>query len=237
MVSFNIQKVKDPLELSKLASKVISQQIDNILAKKDRFQIALSGGSTPRKTYSLLRDEILPWHRVDVFLGDERWVSHTNEASNALLLRETLLVSGPASSATFYPVPTVELQTPEDSAKEFSRGIRKVCKGDPPCFDLILLGLGDDGHTASLFPETESLNAKDDIATVSKGKGQHRITLTAEVLSASEKVIFLVSGKSKQLALKRLLEPNESYKRTPAKLVQPNSEILILADEVAASLI
>ena len=110
-------------------------------------------------------------------------------------------------------------------------------KTDSPCFDLILLGLGEDGHTASLFPGTQSLNVRNSLATVSKGKAIERITLTASVLSSASKVIFLVSGEGKQTALKRLLDPNESYERTPAKLVNPDSEIVLLVDKAAAALI
>ena len=102
---------------------------------------------------------------------------------------------------------------------------------------MILLGLGDDGHTASLFPWSNSLKAKDVYVTVGEGKGQARITLTPEVLCAASKVVFLVSGTSKQIALKRLLDPEESFERTPAKLVKTKCEILILADEDAAKLI
>jgi len=101
----------------------------------------------------------------------------------------------------------------------------------------MLLGLGDDGHTASLFPSTDSLYVFDRWTTVSRGKGQDRITLTAPVLSAANKVVFLVSGASKQIALKRLIDPHESSDRTPARLVQPAHEILVLADQLAASLI
>jgi len=153
------------------------------------------------------------------------------------MLKKTLLASGPGKGACFHPVPTTELNSPTESANYFSKLIDQVCPGTPPRFDLILLGLGEDGHTASLFPWSNSLSSRDIYATVGEGKGQARITLTAEVLSAACKVIFLVSGKSKQIALKRLLDPDESSDRTPAKLVKTSSEVLILSDEDAAKLI
>ena len=102
-------------------------------------------------------------------------------------------------------------------------------------FDVMLLGLGDDGHTASLFPGTEAPKVTDRWATVGRGKGLDRITLTAPVLSAARKVMFLVSGEAKQQALQRLINPDELSTRTPAKLVTPSEEVLVLADDAAAA--
>ncbi len=237
MATFDIQTVEDQEHLAFLAARLISDEIKLILNNKDIFHMALSGGSTPRKTYELLREEPLPWNRVGIILGDERWVSCDDDSSNALMLRQTLLVSGPGSQASFYPTPTVEFNTPQESANEFSKLIKKIFNNATPCFDLILLGLGEDGHTASLFPGTHSLHVRNSLATVSTGKAQERITLTAGVLSAASKVVFLVSGEGKQTALKRLLDPNESFERTPAKLVNPDSEIVLLVDKAAATLI
>ncbi len=237
MVAYTLHKARDKKELSQLTSQVIATEIITTLSTKERFLLSLSGGSTPSMAYSLLGQERLPWNRVDILLGDERWVSTSDELSNALMLRKTLLASGPGEKACFHTVPTIELDSPKESANYFSKLLLQVCTGSPPTFDLILLGLGDDGHTASLFPWSDSLKVKNVYATVGEGKGQARITLTHEVLSAASKVIFLVSGASKQIALKRLLDPKESYERTPAKLVNTKSEILILADEDAAKLI
>ncbi len=237
MVDYKLKIAQDEDALALLTTQVISQYINSSLSKRDRIQIALSGGSTPSKTYSLLREEQIPWQKVDVFLGDERWVSRLDESSNALMIRKTLLASGPGSKASFHATPTIECATPLDSAKQFSNLIENICTGSPPSFDLILLGLGEDGHTASLFPGTEALTIKNSLATVGVGKGQERITLTAEVINAAKKIIFLVSGKSKQIALKRLLDPNESFYRTPAKLIKPDSDVLILVDRDASALI
>jgi 6-phosphogluconolactonase len=99
---------------------------------------------------------------------------------------------------------------------------------------MMVLGLGDDGHTASLFPGTEAPEVRDRWTTIGRGKGLDRISLTAPVLSASRKVMFLVSGANKREALRRLLDPAESSQRTPAKLVQPEAEIIVLADEAAS---
>ncbi len=231
---YNLQVVSSSSDLAEQAAQNIVAQIDIALDQRERAQIALSGGKTPADAYILLGKKQLPWDRVDVFLGDERWVSPSDESSNALLIRQTLMSVYPGSEASFHQVPTVELSTPEDSAESFAEIIHKTCLGEPPVFDCMVLGLGDDGHTASLFPGTNSLEVTDQLTTVGYGKGMARISMTAPVLSAARKVIFLVSGGSKQVALKRLLDPYESPSRTPARLVRPVSEILVLADQEAA---
>ena len=203
--------------------------------QRDRAQIALSGGSTPAQAYSLLGKQHLPWDRVDVLLGDERWVAADDSSSNARMLRHTLFGDGlPGAQARFHPVPTVELASAEASAEAFADLVTRVCSGSPPVFDLMLLGLGDDGHTASLFPGTEAPQVQDRWTTIGRGKGLDRITLTAPVLSAARQVVFLVSGEGKRQALRRLLDPMESPERTPAKLVRPSAPILVLTDEAAS---
>ncbi len=231
MTKYVIEQAGNLNSLSRLAAQLIASHIDLALDQRDRCQIALSGGSTPSDTYRFLAQEHLPWDRVDVFLADERWVGINDDSSNARLIQETLLSSLPGSDAKFYPVQTTELPSPEASAADYEDLIRNTCLGEPPIFDLILLGIGADGHTASLFPGTNSLHVIDRSATVSTGKGLDRITLTAPVLSSARKVFFLVSGKGKQEALKRLLDDSESSERTPAKLVRPNSEVIVLVDE------
>jgi 6-phosphogluconolactonase len=170
---------------------------------------------------------------VDVLLGDERWVDSSDPASNARMLQETLLAQEPARSACFHPVPTLEA-SPEQSAERFAAELADLCPGSPPQLDLVLLGLGDDGHTASLFPGTAATAVTDRWVTVSEGKGLPRVTLTAPVLSAARQVIFLVSGSGKRQALQRLFDPAESPQRTPARLVQPGGEVFVLADAAAA---
>jgi 6-phosphogluconolactonase len=150
------------------------------------------------------------------------------------MLRETLLAEGgPGAQARFHPVPT-ELESPQASVDAFERYVRELCPGDPPVFDVMLLGLGDDGHTASLFPGTPATQERTSLVTIGAGKGMERISLTAPVLSAARQVIFLVSGAGKRQALQRLLDPAEQAERTPAKLVQPQAPVLVLADTEAA---
>ena len=233
---YKLVRASDPSDLARRAAETIASAIDLALDQRDRAQIALSGGSTPGRAYSLLAQQHLPWDRVDVLLGDERWVAADDESSNARMLRSTLLASGtPGAHARFHPVPTVECASPEASADAFAAQVVQLCPGTPPVFDLMLLGLGDDGHTASLFPGTEAPLVKDRWVTIGRGKGLDRISLTAPVLSAARQVVFLVSGESKREALRRLLDPSESPERTPARLVQPSSEIVVLTDDAASA--
>tara|TARA_X000000950_G_scaffold269171_1_gene347494 strand:- start:2499 stop:3236 length:738 start_codon:yes stop_codon:yes gene_type:complete len=235
MTIYRIERAGDSDSLARRASETIATQISQVLDQRDRCRIALSGGSTPAKAYALLGQEHLPWERVDVVLGDERWVAADDESSNARMLRNTLFDGGPGASASFHAVPTVELSDADASAAAFADLVSRICPGEPPVFDLMLLGLGDDGHTASLFPGTEAPGVTDRWATVGRGKGLDRITLTAPVLSAARQVIFLVGGSAKQEALRRLIDPLESAERTPARLVQPANDVLILADQDASA--
>lgn len=232
--TYKLEIAADASQLARHCAERIATLIDLALDERDRAHIALSGGTTPAAAYRLLNQEHLPWNRVDVVLGDERWVSASDPASNARMLRDTLMADGgPGAQARFHPVPT-ELETPAASVQAFERYVRELCPGDPPVFDVMLLGLGDDGHTASLFPGTPATQERTRLVTIGAGKGLERISLTAPVLSAARQVIFLLSGAAKRQALARLLDPSEQPERTPAKLVQPQAPVLVLADAEAA---
>lgn len=233
MSAYHLVVASSSDDLVRQCAQTLASAIDLALDQRDRAQIALAGGETPKATYSRLGQEHLPWERVDVLLGDERWVPATDPASNARMLRETLLAQPPARSARLHPVPTDQADA-ASGARAYGELLRQLCPGEPPRLDLVLLGLGDDGHTASLFPGTAALAARDTPVTVGEGKGLPRITLTAPVLSAARQVVFLVSGSGKRQALQRLLDPQESPERTPARLVQPATPVWIFADAAAA---
>jgi 6-phosphogluconolactonase len=234
MTTYHLHIAANAEELARQTAEHLASTIDLALAERDRAHIALAGGSTPRAAYLRLGAEHLPWDRVDVLLGDERWVSPDDPASNARLLQESLLSDGPGCQASFHPVPT-HLPTPEACAEAYADLLIQLCGAEPPKLDVVLLGLGEDGHTASLFPGTAAPLVRDRWVTTGEGKGLPRITLTAPALSAARTVIFLVSGAGKRQALERLLDPQESPERTPARLVSPLGEVLILADAAAAS--
>ena len=226
--NYSLHVFENKEELFLNLSQLIENEINSTLNFKERCQFCICGGSTPKGVYSLLSKKDLIWEKVDLFLGDERVVNPQSEDSNTLMIRNSLLKNF-GSNASFYEIFN-NVTLDEDIAKEkLIKELNKKCQGNPPSFDLTLLGLGDDGHTASLFPY-ESSNLSDDYVIYSFGKGLKRISLTPKILSLSNKVIFLVCGSSKQLALKRLLDSKESFERTPAKLIKPNSQILVFSD-------
>ena len=234
MIKYEIQVSEDKNSLAQAASDLIAQIIKSTLKIKSKAKIALCGGSTPKAAYSLLGKKNIDWMNVDLFLGDERWVDNKSLDSNCFLLNNSLFKEGnPSLEASFFAVSTVDLSSPDESANDYETILKNNLDGDPPKFDLILLGLGDDGHTASLFPGSDALFERDSLITVGEGKGHKRITFTSKLLSSADKVVFLISGSAKQTALKRLLDQSESWERTPAKLVAPHSEIIILADKDA----
>jgi 6-phosphogluconolactonase len=235
-VVYQLEISANQAQLAQRAADLLASQLVQVLAERQRALLALAGGTTPAAAYRLLGQHPLAWDRVDVLLGDERWVGPQDPSSNARMLHETLLAQGPAREARFHPVPT-ERATPLASAEAFGEILGQLAPGDPPVLDLILLGLGDDGHTASLFPGSAAAGVTDRSVAVGEGKGLERITLTAPVLSAARQVIILVSGAAKREALRRLLDRSESPLRTPAKLVQPSSPVLVLADAAAAGLV
>ena len=221
-------------ELARQTAQALASELDQVLAQRVRAQIALAGGETPKATYRLLGQQHLPWDRVDVLLGDERWVPSDDPSSNARMFRETLMARLPGSKACLHAVPT-QLASPEQGAAAYAELLQQLCGDFPPVLDVVLLGLGDDGHTASLFPGTAAPGVRDRSVTLGEGKGLPRVSLTAPTLSSARRVVFLVSGPGKVQALQRLLDPEESPLRTPAKLVQPASEVLIFADQAAAA--
>ena len=228
---YKLHIFKNKLELSSNVSKFIENQILKTIKIKNRFQFCVSGGSTPRSVYQLLSKRDLAWEKVDIFLGDERCVHPMSELSNSLMLKNSLLTNY-GSKAFFYEIFSDKEVDDNISKKLLISKLFEKCNNKSPTFDLTLLGLGDDGHTASLFPYQN--NNADEFVIFNEGKGVKRISLTPKLLSASQKIIFLVSGASKQLALKRLLDKNESKERTPSKLIKSRNQISIFCDEESA---
>lgn len=207
--------------------------------ERGRFLIALSGGSTPRPLYEALagRPDAVDWARTQVFFSDERFVPPDSPRSNFWMAKETLLSKVPIPERHVHPVDTVDIE-PERAASLYAQGIRRVAEtamGEIPVFDLILLGLGDDGHTASLFPGTEGLGVRDEIVAANyvPQQSEWRITFTYPLINAGESVMFAVRGAAKAPIVAGVLNGDAAY---PASGVHPASGKLIwLLDEAAAS--
>jgi 6-phosphogluconolactonase len=233
--------------LARLAARQFVQAARHAIEKRGRFTVALSGGSTPRSLFELLARrpyrEQIAWAKVHVFWGDERDVPSDHEDSNQRMAREVLLRHVPIPPGNIHVILTGQL-TADQAAARYAEDIRDFFQpkpGELPEFDMILLGLGEDGHTASLFPHTQALSAPGDRIFVANPVPQLktiRLTLTADVINNADNVVFLVSGKAKAKVLytvfKGALQPDDY----PAQRVNPvNGLLTVIADQDAASML
>jgi 6-phosphogluconolactonase len=210
------------------------------IERRGCFTAGLSGGRTPIIFYQRLAewDSKPSWERTQFFLVDERFVSFADKDSNYRMLKETLFGKIPSPQENIHPIPT-EKTSLETSAREYEEDLRrffKVSKGQYPTFDLILLGIGEDGHTASLFPGSEALSERSHLAAavVLDEMRHHRITLTLPVINHAEHVIFFVRGENKAFALKKIIGGDDLS--LPASMVQPRSgDLLFVIDREASS--
>ncbi len=237
-MSIKIYKDKDTL--ARAAADLFVETASEAITQRGRFTVALTGGSTPEQLYKLLatteyRDRV-DWQQVWVFWGDERWVPLNDSKSNARMSFETLLDHVDVPREQIFPMYR-EGVTPENYAAEYSDILQKVL-GDDGSFDLILLGMGDDGHTASLFPGTAVLNETEKWvdAYFLVPQDMHRITLTAPLINRARKIVFALFGANKAPALYEVLEGEPNIHTYPSQLIKPKGgELVWLVDESAAS--
>ena len=209
---------------------------------RGRFVVALAGGHTPAELYALwaLPDERtihIPWDRVHLFWGDERYVPHDDPLSNYRMVRETLIARVPIPTANVHPMPTALAQA-EKCAEAYESELRKFFGEEPPAFDLQLLGLGTEGHTASLFPGSRALAEKQRwvMAVKAQAKPSQRLTLTPVILNHGRNTFFLVAGADKRpiiAALRSQAAPNNNS-RYPVDAIRPSGRVLWFLDEAAA---
>jgi 6-phosphogluconolactonase len=226
-------------ELSAAAARKFAAKAGEAIEERGRFAVVLAGGSTPETMYGILaRDYIdrIDWTRVYVFFGDERSVPPHHEDSNLKMASEVLLDHVPVAN-----VHRIRGELPPDEAAEaYEEELRKFFQTeDVPRFDLILLGLGADGHTASLFPWTPALEVQDRwvVASPVPRLNTTRITLTVPVINAALAVYFLVEGEDKAEAVREVLEGDADPRAYPAKLIQPPGGPEWMLDRSAASLL
>ena len=234
----NLRTFDTPEDLAEAAARAFVERAGEATAERGRFAVALAGGSTPRATYGILaRDHAgaVDWPRVHVFFGDERTVPPDHEDSNYRMAREALLDHVPVGSV--HPM-RGELD-PAEAADSYEEDLRAFFESGLPTLDLVMLGIGGDGHTASLFPETAALGVTDRrvVANPVLKLETTRLTLTAPVLSAARDVFFLVAGEDKAEALKEILEGDADPRAYPAKLVRPEGGPTWMVDRAAAGLL
>jgi len=233
----HIEVLPDKSALIARARELCVETIQNAVTARGRCAIALAGGGTPKPLYEQLAGEALPWEQLHVFWGDERYVSPDHPDSNQLMARTAWLDSIPIPATNVHPMPTAGADPVADAerAEAELRAAFGLAAGDIPTFDLILLGIGDDGHTASLFPHTPALNVHDRLVTVGNKGDNQRLTLTVPVLNAARRVLFLVAGANKRPALAEILGTTGDAAAFPARLVQPTGELRWLLDAAAGA--
>ena len=232
----------DSEALSRAVANLFAEEARRAVEAHGRFIVLLSGGETPRRSYELLGQAPLrssiPWRAVHVFWGDERWVPQNDPRSNFGMVRRAFLDRVPLEEEQIHPVPYEN--SPHESALHYERMLRSFFDVAAPRFDLVLLGLGEDGHTASLFPDSSVLDewyrwvcevyvAEQDL---------YRVTTTPLLINQAALVAFVVAGSGKAAILSRVLEGGSDPKQIPAQLIKPaQGRLLWLADRDAARLL
>ncbi|MGC2742654.1 MAG: 6-phosphogluconolactonase [Candidatus Angelobacter sp.] len=240
-MGLEVKILPDTAALAQTAALEFHRLAEAAVQERGRFSAALSGGSTPRAVYSLLASEHqqLPWDRINIFFGDERHVPPDHPDSNFRMANESLLSKVPIPEKNVHRI-HAEIDA-ETAAAEYDQQLFdffQLSNHDWPRFDLIFLGIGEDGHTASLFPGSKALaeTSRRVVANWVEKFQTFRITLTFPVLNHAADVVFLVSGAGKAKILSEVLRPGA--RKYPCQCVQPaNGRLLWLVDQKAGSLL
>lgn len=233
-----LRVMPDYEQLSQAAALLIAERAAQAVRDRGRFLIALAGGSTPRRTYEMLaglpRNRQPPWLRVLVYWGDERCVPPDDPRSNYRLAGEALLDRAPIPAENVHRIPGE--RGGDAAAVEYEQRLRSAADG-PPLFDVVLLGLGDDGHTASLFPGSPALleNRRWVLPVRKAGDPFERVTLTLPALNSTRLALFIVSGAEKAAMLAAATAGAFTSSQLPARAIAPSGELLWLVDAAAAA--
>lgn len=227
----------DPAVLNAEAAGRLSRLARESVERRNRFTIALSGGSTPRGVYSALAegDFVLPWESIHLFWGDERCVPPHHEQSNYRLADQAMVSRVPIPAENVHRM-RGELP-PDEGARDYRDLLVTFFSSPWPRFDVVLLGIGEDGHTASLFPGSAALQEAAVAVTVAYAEklGSYRLTLTPPAINNADNVLFLASGESKAAVLKEVIEGEERPFQIPAQLIRPsNGRLVFMIDRAAA---
>ena len=237
----DIRIAPDARALAEMAAKTIQTLANEAIQARGRFTIALSGGSTPKALFKLLAShyhDTIDWTRTFIFWGDERCVPPDHADSNYRMARETLLDHVDLPAENIFRLKG-ELPPPE-AAEDYERVLHGFFGDELPRIDLILLGMGDDGHTASLFPHTEALKETQRwvVPNYVTAKETWRLTLTAPVINNAANVMFLIAGTDKAERLKQVLQGDYQPETLPSQLIKPTKGNLIWGvDQAAAALL
>jgi 6-phosphogluconolactonase len=247
IVKYDVRIMTNQDAIAKRAAQEFVQSATAAVSDKGSFHVALSGGSTPKALYSLLANDAalraqLPWDKMQLYFGDERSVGPDHAESNFRMASETMLSKVPLKTEQVFRIKG-EYKDTERAALEYEQAVRasfKIGEGRFPHFDLVLLGMGNEGHTASLFPGTKALHETKRIV-VRNWVGKlytERITLTAPAINNAARVLFMITGADKALALKGVLEGPYEPEQLPAQMIQPsNGELLWLVDTIAGGML
>lgn len=242
-----IRILADGAAIAKRAAQEFVQAAGAAVRERGAFHVALAGGSTPKALYGLLAtDPVLrsqvPWDKIQMFFGDERHVGPHHADSNFRMVNESMLSRVPLKANQVTRIKG-EYPDAEQAAREYEEAITahfRLKAGELPRFDLLLVGIGNEGHTLSLFPGTKGLHANGRIA-ISNWVGKlytNRITLTAPAACAAAEILFMVTGADKALALKGVLEGPYEPEQLPAQLLQPkNGKLMWLVDAAAGGML
>ena len=237
----DVRVFPSPTALTQAAANLVLASAEEAVRERGRFVWGLSGGSTPEALYRKLTEPpystAMPWRATTVFWGDERWVPADHPDSNQRMAAEALLAHGPAARANIIPVPT-ENVSPDESAAVVEDALLRISGDAPVRPDLLLLGIGPDGHTASLFPGTSALDERERLFAANwvPQMDSWRITATLPLINASRHVVFLAQGRDKAEALRLALHQADGEPLLPAALVAPDDGTLTwLLDRQAAS--
>lgn len=231
-----------PEQVSQALADYFTEAAKEAVQTQGRFTVALTGGSSPKQLYTLLASspyrDVTPWNKTFVFWGDERSVPFNDSRNNAKMTFESLLNHIPVPKDQIYPM-SGEVSA-EESASQYEEILQKHFSGQAPQFDLILLGLGENGHTASLFPYTPVLDEKTRWVkeVYLTDQQMYRITLTAPFINQAKKIAFILFGSSKAQVLYDVLKGKYQPDFLPAQLIRPSSgELHWFIDESAAELV
>src|SRR5271165_368819 len=243
-----VRILPDAAAITRRAAELFVQAAQEAVAESHSFTVALSGGSTPKSLYSLLAEDAalraqFPWEKTHFFFGDERHVPPDHPDSNFRMANEALFSKAMVKPSRITRIKGEYADT-EKAAIEYEQSLRGyfiIEKGEFPRFDLVLLGMGDEGHTLSLFPGTKALHPSPNRFVVRNWVGKlytERVTLTAAVANQAHQVVFMVTRADKALALKAVLEGPYEPEQLPSQLIQPTTgNLLWLVDQDAGSML